>query len=114
MPTGEVPLPHIDYVGDYIRIRVLHPDECEDNSFRTLDPGRPGHTQLVICRIRGEKKTTNQSLRLHKDDWKDYEEARKLIDSAFKSVGKRYGEKYRFCISGLSEYDKERFPEFVC
>lgn len=113
MPKGRVPLPHVDYAENYVRIRVLHPDECQQDSFRTIDPGRTGHTQIVICKRKGETTTSNQSLRIENMDWENDEDARNALKKAFDLVRRKYG-KIKMCVDGLSEEDKKRFPEFIC
>ena len=36
----------------YTRTRVMAPSKFQKRSFRTIDPGRPGHTKLVIGRLK--------------------------------------------------------------
>lgn len=36
----------------YTRVRVAAPSKFKKGSFRTIDPGRPSHTKLVIGRLK--------------------------------------------------------------
>jgi len=57
--------PHLSKVHEterYTRIRLHPPTEFQPGSFRTIDPGRPGHTKLVIGRPVGSKKTRAQAI----------------------------------------------------
>jgi len=117
MPKGRVPLPHIDYdipkAPGFVGIRVFHPEDCqEDVGWATLDPGRPRHTRLIICRPHGRETTVTQSIRIEKSDWKNKRRARKALLEAMKIV-KRLGAD-AVCIDGLSEDDKKRFPDLAC
>lgn len=46
----------------YKRIRLHDPSEFEPGSFRTIDPGRPGHTKLIVARPKGSKKMRVQAI----------------------------------------------------
>lgn len=46
----------------YARYRQVEPSKFIKGSFRTLDVGRPGHTKLIIGRLKGKKTTTVQSI----------------------------------------------------
>ena len=52
----------VDVTKNFRRFRQRYPKDFEEDSFRTIDPGRPGHTKLVIGRLKGEKTTTVQSV----------------------------------------------------
>ena len=48
-------------VKRYKREKVLAPSKFKKGTFRVIDPGRKGHTKLVIVRLKGKKTTTTQS-----------------------------------------------------
>jgi hypothetical protein len=51
-----------DITKNYIRRRMIDPNKFQKGSFRIIDPGRKGHTKLVIGRLKGSKTTTVQSV----------------------------------------------------
>lgn len=66
----------IDITNDFVRIRQESPRKFDPKSFRTIDPGRPGGTQLVVACPKGEFKRgrcrvglETQSVILRKEDF---------------------------------------------
>ena len=59
--------PH--FTGGYARYRVRSPSDFQPGSFRTVDPGRPGHTKLVVGRLRGQSTTATQSILISRADY---------------------------------------------
>lgn len=47
---------------NYTRIRIEDPKHFKKRSFRIIDPGRKGHTKLIIGRLKGSNKTRVQAL----------------------------------------------------
>jgi len=52
----------VHYTKRYKRTRVREPSEFQRGSFRTIDPGRPGHTKIIIGRPIGSRKTRTQAI----------------------------------------------------
>jgi hypothetical protein len=52
----------VHYTARYARYRQKNPSLFEKNSFRIIDPGRPGHTKLIVGRLKGKTTTTVQSI----------------------------------------------------
>jgi len=52
----------IRFTKRYKRMRVEDPSKFQKGSFRTIDPGRVGHTRLVIGRLKGKKTTSTQAI----------------------------------------------------
>lgn len=51
----------------YKRIRVESPKHFQKGSFRIIDPGRPGHTKLIIGKPIGKKTTRVQAILIERN-----------------------------------------------
>jgi len=58
----------VEVKGQQLRIRVTAP--IKGAKFRTVDPGRRGHTQIVVQKPRGKRTTQTQSVRFNLGDFK--------------------------------------------
>ena len=65
------------YTARYKRERIRKPSLFQKSSFRTIDPGRPGHTKLIIGRLKGKKTTTTQAILREREN----------VMPAFRNVG---------------------------
>ena len=50
------------YTQRYKRERIREPRLFQKSSFRTIDPGRPRGTKIIIGRLKGKKTTTTQAI----------------------------------------------------
>lgn len=50
------------FTKNYRRVRIEEPGKFQMGSFRVIDPGRVGHTKLVIGKKRGERTTSVQAI----------------------------------------------------
>lgn len=52
----------VHYTEKYARYRQKNPSLFQKGSFRIIDVGRPGHTKLIIGKLKGKTTTTVQSI----------------------------------------------------
>jgi len=55
--------------GHYIRLRMKDPQQFRANTFRTVDPGAPGFTKIILAKPKGSEKLQMQSVILSKKDY---------------------------------------------
>lgn len=72
---GEIVYPGRNRGGPKVRatknnviVRVKDPKRFQQDSFRTIDPGRPGHTKMTVGRLKGKKTTEVQRIIIPKKD----------------------------------------------
>lgn len=64
--------------GNFIRARVENPKKFQKKSFRRIDVGRKGGTEIIIARPKGSKKTKTQAVLVPKTLFFDGKRFRKI------------------------------------
>jgi hypothetical protein len=59
----------VRFTKNYARYRIIDPDKFESRTFRIIDPGRKGHTKLVVGKIKKDHKWKTQAVLISKKDY---------------------------------------------